>query len=1082
MVLILGSLLGPRCARAQSTETQQLSLEQGENFVSLRVQPEDASLSTIFQGHLGQIHRVKDELGRVYMPGIGIKQFTTWDPNESYKVYTESAFDMEVTGTPLSLTTATVPLEKGGNLIPFVPADPQAVDDALASVSGTLARVEDEDDQIYEPGGASSSLDSLRAGQGYVLYVDQPDTLTYTIQTATLMEALSLQGVQAGQYIRARGRDEPGDGGGGIFEVTESDRGMDGGIVFAFDEDLKAQTETITGGIRGVSLSNTDIKWGSLNVRYGSGSEDVISDLHLHGLRKNRGGYWRFFDHQNGSFVDTGWLYLNELESGVGWDRGGEYEVSYKYATSDRRLERQNVGSSVQLEWWGPPTLDPNNVQYAGAHLIWAMDVASRIYGNNSYDEVNVEIESDYYVLNQIQILDGVVLQGVGPLNEDGSTRAELRVPPGEALYQWRKDLKGGDGRYDFTKDPNRERVHSHFRGPKQNIEILNGADATSPIGLRQILYNGNLPNNTAVFDTNDYSHPNISIGRWLQDAGDWQGFYGKEKVDGKPIILNDYHVRNGGGSGVGYAATFAETPDFKVDGLKIHTTERNHLLYNIPTAPGEWAENIHLSGSFWGGSPFAQTGGDFRFRSVTIENIVPGRYNYNTIVGLRRGGAKLHDFTIDLRGSVGSAQAVGVLVVDGPNLDVQNWTVHGYYSGDYNFDTIKLFQQRQYKTGDSWHDAQVGEPSLFKNITAINEGIPIRLFGDGTQYLDKATFEDITLDVAQGVSEDMQKPPVQLKVYNGTPVSLDRARRIDFKNVEIHEKGVGGNGSISAKNTGGTPLDVYWSGGLVNNSGELYSRKNIDAPNWRKIGFFMDGVEINIGGANKDGLIGTFSPPGELSNPNETNRWVRLRNVTDGNGLFSEDSGTYTSDGSDEGGNTVLFQTSLFSYPWETVASVTSPNDVSVSSIQVSNSDGTKRTATTDFKEQREPYLKVTLDRNIQSGETVEIDWTARVTASEDYQTTGLFVAREVRDKTYTSGSGPFTVDLRGTSSSQESHDPVVYTASSGDTSVVTANAQADDYTLELTEQGTGTATIAVTGEIVGVGTTTATFEVTVE
>jgi hypothetical protein len=45
-----------------------------------------------------------------------------------------------------------------------------------------------------------------------------------------------------------------------------------------------------------------------------------------------------------------------------------------------------------------------------------------------------------------------------------------------------------------------------------------------------------------------------------------------------------------------------------------------------------------------------------------------------------------------------------------------------------------------------------------------------------------------------------------------------------------------------------------------------------------------------------------------------------------------------------------------------------------------------------------------------------------------------------------------------------------------------VTANVQSDDYTLELTEQSAGTATITVTGEISGVGTATTTFEVTVK
>jgi hypothetical protein len=70
-----------------------------------------------------------------------------------------------------------------------------------------------------------------------------------------------------------------------------------------------------------------------------------------------------------------------------------------------------------------------------------------------------------------------------------------------------------------------------------------------------------------------------------------------------------------------------------------------------------------------------------------------------------------------------------------------------------------------------------------------------------------------------------------------------------------------------------------------------------------------------------------------------------------------------------------------------------------------------------------------------------------------------------------------------------QETWEPPEYTASSGDTGVVTANVTTTKhrdkqraYTLELTEQGTGTATITIDANIPDVGTATTTFEVTVQ
>jgi hypothetical protein len=200
----------------------------------------------------------------------------------------------------------------------------------------------------------------------------------------------------------------------------------------------------------------------------------------------------------------------------------------------------------------------------------------------------------------------------------------------------------------------------------------------------------------------------------------------------------------------------------------------------------------------------------------------------------------------------------------------------------------------------------------------------------------------------------------------------------------------------------------------------------------------------------------------------------LRMRNCQDRNGHVSDEMGTYTSDASDEGGSTLLIPTSLMSNPGEISATVTSGTP-SVQSVQAVNGPV-------------DPDLEVTLDQDISTGSTIDVDWTARVTPLDEYRTTGLFVARPVPNKSYTSGDGPFRVDLRGVASTQETkaHEQpkqyITYSATSSDTGVVTASVRGDGYTLELTDQSAGTATITVTGAIDGVGTTTDTFEVTVE
>lgn len=1048
----------PLSSAAQSTETQQVQLESGWNVTSFYVQPSDSSLGALFDG--SPVLMVKNEAGEVYLPTEGIEQISFWRTGKGYWVYANETHTLEVTGAQLSSEAVPIVLEEGGNLVPYLSTTTQAVEPALRSIEESLIAVEDEHGNEYAPGTASSPLDSLRSGQGYKVYVDRADTLRYPYVTRTLDEALALQGLEVGDLVRVRGARGQGD----TFKVTDSGAETDGGTVFAFDEDTTPVTETVTAPPTGstINLSHSDLKWGSVDIRYGTASEDVISGLHLHGQFKSRSSYSRFLSHQNGSFQYSGYSFLEDLETQLGWDRGDEFEASYEHATSNRRLERQNVGNSVQLEWWGPPTLDPNNVQVAGAHLVWAMDKARRVYQNNSYEEVNVEIEDDYYVRDQIKILDGVVFEGVGPLNSDGFSRAELRVPPGEALYQWISAYHNADGKYDITKDPNRERVHSGFRGRKQAFWISGNADATSPIGFRNLKYNGNLPNNGDVFDTNDYSHFNLSIERYLQDSGDWQGFYGKAEVDGKPIVMDGYHVRQVGGSGVGYSATTDKLPDFDVDQLKIHRTERNHLMYNVISGPNNWVENVDLSGAFWGGSPIAQTGNEARFRNVTLSNILEGRYSYNAGLSLRRGGGTLRNITIDLRGStMDSGQSFNALNYDGTGIDLDGLDVWTFNSGDVpsDFKRFAIFNKRSAGSPDA--------KSVFKNVTIRNEGVGPLVHSEGQGYRFNNRFENVEIIGGGGIE-------FQGKVHSNF-VSTPKAIRHEYVNLTIDDQGyiagLGGRGDEYF------PQDWMVENTEFNNTNQygIVARNNVSGKDWWNLGWFWRDVTLNdraSTGGNSDGWVEWFEPGYQKI-------YIRLRNSQTHQGRVSDETGTYTSGASDEGNDFVLIPTSLLTYAFETGATVTSPSDIAVSSVEVANGDGTLRSVSDS--DQQDPYLKVNLDRTINAGETISVDWTARVTPLGDFTTTGVFTARPPFDESFTSGSGPWTVDLRGVAASMESEEKIVYTASSGDTSVVTASVQGDDYTLELTEAGTGTATITVTGEIPGVGTTSTTFEVTV-
>lgn len=1061
MMLIPVLVWVPNHTQAQSTETQQVSLEQGENLVSLRVQPEDASLAAIFEGHLDQIHRVKDEKGRVYMPVDDIEQFTTWDADESYKVYTTTSFDVEVTGSPISLTTASVPLEKGGNMIPYLPTAPQAVDEALASVSGTLIRVKDEDENAYGPGGSLSTLDSLRTGQGYELYVDQPDTLLYTIEANTLTDALDLEGAQMGQNILVQGRDELSDEGGGMFVVTNSGARMDGGTVFAFEENLTQTTETVTnvGNLENsanpVDLSHSDLEWRGFNVRYGPDSEDVSGIKYLHGHNKHSGS-------SRDDYVDlkAGMIGHNATSIESWWNEWGystkKVEITYKYATSDRRLKRKNVGNSVNIAWWGAPEADPNSPETADNHIGWALNIASRIYddSSNSYDWTYVDISGEYYFRDYLEIPSGVKLRGTGSLNADGFTRGTLTWMPGEIIYHKRSS-------YSWQSDSNRPRAHAASSG-RRFAAFLQERNAQK-IGMKKLKFDGNVANNMDPFNNpGDYDDPY----GWMQNSGAWNSLYVVNWFDkNMPVELDDIHVTDMGASGIAAAGNLnGKKADWTVNNLEIDTVRRNHPLYGLS---GQM-NGVTIKGHYWGGSPLASDpspdpSSDATYTNLTVTDLEPNpQFLMGGMLADRRGGTTVDGFTIDLETStMSNSGSVAILSADDQGTEMKNGIIHTLKPANALDGISGVILHKHRARGQEFADEN---PSTYKNIDAADHGVPLMLTASANfSKVQDLLFENVTVTPASGVTGTVQKAPIQVVMDDKLSSEMGKARRLEARSVDYLRpfSGEFRNNLIdfgNDKGSGTHPFDFFFIDSEFDNQGrKIVGYQFSSSAKWKATRVLFDNVTHPTGAIDHSKLAPTFN--GGV---------VRMRNCQDGNGRTSDESGTYTSTTSDQGNDYVLIPTSLMSTAHGGSATVTS-GAPSVTSVESVNGPV-------------DPDFRVNLDQAIGAGNSIEIDYTARVTPTSLYSTTGLFVARAVADQSYTSANGPFTLDLRGTAASQESGNKITYTASSGDTSVVSASVQGDDYTLELTEQGTGTATITVTGEIEGIGTTTETFEVSIQ
>jgi hypothetical protein len=1077
IVIAAALLASPLPSIAQETRTQQVQLEQGWNFVSLNVQPDDSSFAAIFGANVDQIAMVKNEEGEVYAPGEEIEQITTWKSGEGYQVNVKAPLTLGVTGTSIRPDSMSIVLEEGGNVVPYLSSATQATETAVASLEGSLVLIEDEAGKRYETSASSSSLDSLRPGQAYKVYIDKADTLRYPIVVPTLAEAKALKGgVGVGRKIRVQGYYNPGDGGGGMFEVTGSACETDGGTCFVFEEDLSSERSYSFTGWPTWSFPHAWIDWGTLEVRYGPDENDIIGARGLHGHTKN-GTSSDWLDLKNGAIVGGGGP-IRALNENLGYgDPGGQgFTATYRFATSTRRLERLGVTDAVNIAWWGAPRADPNDPETAGHELAWAINAAAELYKKKSIEWAYVDIPYNYYYKHLFKIRNGVKLRGVGadrPVpGESWTTNGALTLAPGEAMYTWHVD-------FDPVEEHNEEAI---MRGGKNGTtQYFTNEHLASKIGMKDLEINGNLDKNQQVFN-NQGAYDNLE--NRLQNASDWTALYmpGNGTLEYEDNMRVELHQLNSvgfggnnlGGSGVDVTSEGGAGYEVHSKNVRLENAVRNHQLYSLP---GPQKENWTIVGLSWGGP--AKVGSKSHrvsnYTNLQIKNLETNPwFSDRGIFNAIGKNVTIDGFLVDM--TTGSDQR--------SRIWSDPWGNNVYKGGK-----IELSAN----SSTNWFDRfRFGLTTTFKNINVNDNGGGISIGSTFNPHGYNFVYDNVTVS-PQGNLDPLEKPwnggainsifglqasaPVT-SVDEPTKSNLEKAKRNEFRQFEYNRdfktRLFTFNHEDASTSGPFHPYDHFYITASFSNVGSdiasfirFKGGENADAE--RAYRLYWDDVTFSTYTTSSSSFHRYLRPGSSF----------RIRNSQDRSGRTSEASGSYMSDAGDEGNNYVLIPTSLLSRAWDRTATVSSGSRT-VQSIEIANSDGTIRAD--DNVRQEDPYLKINLDAAIQSGNTITVDWTARVTPLEDYQTTGLFVARKEDDKTYTTGNGPWTLDLRGVAASQESREKIVYTASSGDTSVVTANVQSDDYTLELTEQGTGTATITITGSIDGIGTTTDTFQVTIE
>lgn len=984
-------------------QTYLIELEPGVNLVSLPVVPDVTAMSAIVSGMGPEVSLIQDDRGRHTIPSLEIDDIGAWKWSEAYKVHTTAATSLLVEGVAIIPDLSPLILDGGAHWIPYPRSTALAIEEALATILPSLSRVEDEEGRIYEPGNQGSTLDTLRVGRGYRVWLTRQDTLRYpinqnvgggsTVQVGTLAQARALRDLEPGQEVEILGYYTPGDGGGGRFIVENSGAPTDGGLVHVPDEFVSNPiTEVIDNDHdRSKPLSlppGARLIHGSVTIEILRPNGNVLGTMdgrYLHGHEwVSRFTATPLIDYELGE-IDDRHERLNQWcrdEIGDMW--ACDLRVTYRHTTGNVRLRRMEVGETLNANWFGARTrsADPSfdNQPVLGHVINLANQFNREVPG--TITTVLLPSPGEYEYFGSLQIGRGLTLKGGAGTelrtvtNDLGHTyqpvrikqnATRLRLKADEALTHIRMEKDPSDP--DYLPPDLKYRLH----GRRPAISVAPGAMAA---GLSDIVLDGNWEENRQAWQEGWSSYQEREAA--MRNTPSWSGFVSTDHnaVDipiGQLLTLRNVAVLGYGATGL--LGSVNNTWDG--ENVLLGNSLWNHALYGTN---GMW-RNLTFTGFSWSHGPFYAG----EINNLVFEDGVPGPYRpADHVMGIRGGdvyseaemdnpndpdeaayirsdgtvidlGVTIDGFYIDLRGS----GLISPLGGHGPRIRIKN--------GRVVMDDIA--SEAAFREKGNGYQKALYPDYEFENITVYDNG-ERRQWLFRNLYVTNSTFRNISTNSSLiGINEDANRA-FDLHASWRNHFAWENPQTVTFTEIfsdspqkyighaETHPNAAGVTYTITRSRFNNTTNTLIVND---NGTGEL----NQFDGDVSKLNVLMDDVEFNIHDGYFKNLELFFAV-------------TRLRNCTDSrSGRTSEDGAPVTIIAS--GGETSIdIPTNLL---WEPLAPnytvITEENGTSglYASHEYVSPDGTPLDI-----DRRGPSLRIHLTRPLAVNEQVTFDWRAAV------------------------------------------------------------------------------------------------------
>jgi hypothetical protein len=169
-----------------ASEGQSIDMEEGWNFVSTNIDPNDPDISVSMAPIADDLFLAKDEDGNVYWPQFNINNIGDLTIGKAYKVKMDAEATWHVSGSAVNPANHDLELPAGWSYLGYLRKAEAAISSALDDINGNIWLVKDATGNVYWPQFNINNIGNMEPGQGYQINMQTMDTLTYDDNTVVL--------------------------------------------------------------------------------------------------------------------------------------------------------------------------------------------------------------------------------------------------------------------------------------------------------------------------------------------------------------------------------------------------------------------------------------------------------------------------------------------------------------------------------------------------------------------------------------------------------------------------------------------------------------------------------------------------------------------------------------------------------------------------------------------------------------------------------------------------------------------------------------------------------------------------------